>query len=448
MIRSRMIKPFLPVAAIALLSACSMFGNKGPSKAEKALEDKAGRIAMVLEDQVLEASPELASIEIALPPVNTERDWPQAGRTASKVVGHVGAGAAFEVAWSVDAGRGSDKKSALTAPPVASETAVYLIDSGQTVRAFDLQTGARLWQHEVKSGQKRDKIGVGGGIALGGNAVIVASGFGLVKSLDASSGSENWSRRMEAPMTGSPTIKDGNVYVTSNNNEIYALDIATGEIKWTDQAIAETARVLGSPSPAAVEEIVVSPFTSGEVIAYLNSNGRRLWADALTRAGRFTPISSINDVASRPVLAGGLVIATSQSGLLAAIDGRSGNRVWALPVGSVQAPALAGEMLFLASTNAEVLAIAAANGGVFWVTQLPEYRDAKDRKGRITYAGPLIASNRVVVASSQGELLALSPQTGEQVGSINLKQSVFLEPIAAGDKILVLTDEGRLIAIR
>ena len=60
-------------------------------------------------------------------------------------------------------------------------------------------------------------------------------------------------------MTGAPTIKGGKVFATSNNNEIFALELATGNIAWSDQAIAETARVLGSPSPAAVEELVVAP---------------------------------------------------------------------------------------------------------------------------------------------------------------------------------------------
>ena len=90
---------------------------------------------------------------------------------------------------------------------------------------------------------------------------------------------------ISTPMTGSPTIKGGKVFATSNNNEIFALDLATGNVLWSDQAIAETARVLGSPSPAAVEDLVVAPFSSGEVIAYLASNGRRLWTDALSRAG-------------------------------------------------------------------------------------------------------------------------------------------------------------------
>lgn len=451
MMRPRLTKLTISVAALTL-AACSSLpsipGFGGGDSDEQSAEDKAGRIAMVLEDEVLEANPELAGTPINLPEAEAVEAWSQTGKTASKVIGHVQAGEAFEIAWRADAGKGTDRKSAISTPPVTDASTVYVIDAAQTIRAFSLDTGARLWSQQLSSGQRRDKTGNGSGLAVEDGKLVVASGFGFVAALDASNGAELWRTDMTTPMTGSPTIKDDKVFATSNNNEIFAFDLSTGNILWSDQAIAETARVLGSPSPAAVEDFIVAPFSSGEVIAYLATNGRRLWTDALSRAGQFTPISAINDISSRPVLSAGIVFAASQSGLLTGIDGRSGNRVWVQPVGSVQAPAVAGDYLFLASTEAQIVALQARTGGVFWVSQLEEYEKAEKRKDKITYSGPLVASNRIVVASSLGELVALDPQTGNEVSRLNLKSPVFIEPIAAGGKILILTDEAKLIAIR
>jgi len=448
----------IAVFALASCSALPSLPSFGSDKAAQEAEDKAGRIAMVLEDEILEADPELLTESIALPPAEVNASWSQTGKGSSKVSGHVQAGDAFEIAWRVNAGKGTDKKSAIAAPPVTDASNVYVVDASQTVRAFSLETGGRVWEQALKSGQRRDKVGNGAGIALEDGKLVVASGFGFIAALDAATGSEIWRTNMSAPMTGSPTIKNGLVFATSNNNEIFAINFETGEVEWSDQAISETARVLGSPSPAAVEELVVAPFSSGEVIAYLATNGRRLWTEALSRSGRFTPISAINDVSSRPVLSAGIVYAASQSGLLTGIDGRSGNRVWVQPVGTVQAPAVVGGYMFIASTDAQVVALQAPTGKVFWVTQLEEYEKAEKRKNKITYSGPLIASNRVpgpliasnrvLVASSRGELISLDPQTGTEIGRLNLKSPVFIEPIAAGGKVLVLSDEGTLIAIR
>jgi outer membrane protein assembly factor BamB len=433
-------------ALVGCSSLPSLSGNK--EKAAATAEEKAGRITMVLSEEALVASPELATEAIALPTPELIATWGQAGSSSDKVIGHSNAASELSVAWRANIGEGSGKKSALTAPPVANETTVYTLDSEQKIVATDLATGARRWSKKLKGLTARDKIGIGGGLAVEGDTLIVASGFGFVSALNAADGSEKWQRKMGAPMTGSPTIRQGRIFVGSNNNEIFALNFETGETEWSDQAIAETARVLSSPSPAAVEDFVIAPYSSGEVIAYRASNGRRLWTDAISQAGRFTPISEINDIGSRPVLSGGLVFAASQSGVTVAIDGRSGNRVWSQPIGSTQAPALAGPYMFVAGIDGTLAALKPGTGEAYWVVQLPTYENAEKKKKRISYSGPVVASGRILLIASTGELLAFSPQTGERVGAVKLGDVTYIEPIVVQDKLLALTDKGTLVAIR
>ena len=439
---------FATLAFATLLAGCSVLDLGRERRAAEREEDRAGRINLALGDKPLEADPEMVDVAVILPDSRVLAEWPQAGATASKVVGHVAAAENLEIAWRVNAGQGSGQNAALTASPVANRDTVFLIDAGQNVRAFSVETGARLWSVGLDSGSRRDKRSFGGGIAVAGDVVIATSGYGFAVALDVETGEEKWRRDFSGPTTGAPTIKDGRAFILSQNNEVFALSVADGSLEWSDQAISESARVLSSPSPAAVEELVVVPYSSGEVIAYLALNGRRLWTDALVRTGRFTPISSINDISSRPVLSSGLVFASSQSGLTTAIDGRSGQRVWSQPIGSVFAPAIAGEYLFVSGVEGQVVCMAANNGAVIWATQLDRFGNERKKSGRITYAGPIVASNRVIVLSSKGELVALSPQTGEEAARLKLGASVFLEPIAVGDKLIILTDEGRLIAVR
>lgn len=430
------------------LASCSILDTGKKEREAAEAEDREGRVTMVLSDEEIIADASLAGVEVLLPEPRVVDSWSQAGSQPSKAIGHIAAGDAFEIAWRADAGEGSSKKSALTTAPIANADTIFTIDSRQVVTAFDVNSGDRRWSQKLTSGNRRDGIGIGSGIALDGSVLVVASGYGFVAALDSTNGAELWRRDTEAPMIGSPTIKDGRIFVASNNNEVIALSLADGSVIWSDQAIAESARVLGSPSPAAVENIVVAPYSSGEIIAYLAANGRRLWTDALVSPGQFTPISAINDIGARPVLGGGLVFAASQSGLLAAIDGRTGNRVWQQPIGSTQAPSLAGEYLFVVGVEAQLVCINALSGQVVWVQQLEKYRKVEKKKGRITYAGPLVASGKVVVASSRGDLIAFDPQTGEETDRLKLGDAVYIEPIAAQDKLVVLTDDARLIAIR
>lgn len=441
----------LVTALIAALtvSGCSSLPSFGrQSAADRAAEDRVGRLAMVLDDEKIEPNPGFAGVMINLPPARQKASWTEAGGSPTKAAGHVEAAPDLAIAWRRSAGRGSSNRSALTTPPVTNETLIFTLDSTQSVRAMRLDTGSTVWTKRLQGLTRRDRSAVGGGLAVAGDKLVVASGFGFVTALNVESGEEIWRRPMGVPMIGSPTVDDNRVFVSSNNNEIFALDLRTGQTLWSDQAIAESARVLGSPSAAAIEDFIISPFSSGEIIAFLAANGRRLWVDAIQGAGRFTPISEINDIGSRPVLGAGLVFASNQSGATVAIDGRSGARVWGQPVGSTRAPALAGRYLFVIGTEGELVCLDVESGEAYWVTQLPRYRDEEKRRNRITYSAPIVASNRIILASSRGELLAFSPQTGEQTGSLRLGDTVYIEPIAAQGRLYVLTDRANLIAIR
>jgi hypothetical protein len=58
---------------------------------------------------------------------------------------------------------------------------------------------------------------------------------------------------------------------------------------------------------------------------------------------------------------------------------------------------------------------------VKWVTPLTQYQDEKRHKP-ILWAGPVLASDRLLVGGSTGELLALSPYTGEIIGKLDLRR--------------------------
>ena len=316
------------------------------------------------------------------------------------------------------------------------------------LRAFDAANGRSQWETTLQSGQERDKIAVGAGIGVAGDRIIVTSGYGYVAALSRADGNEIWRRPVETPISGSPAILGGRAYVTSTNNELYVIDIATGELVWTDQAIAESARILASPSPAVNADLLVAPFSSGELIAYVPANGRRLWQDTLTSGGRSSPLSAINDISGRPTIEDGVVYAASHSGVLAAIDARTGTRIWNRLFGSRLGPVVSGQYLFIVGTDGQVACINKIDGRVIWVRKLAGFEDEEKKQDAIVWTGPLVSNDRLILVSSQGDALALSIQTGETIADLDLGQSVYIEPIAAGGLIYFLTDEGTLIAVR
>jgi len=433
------------VAAALAMGGCSLFGGgkKGPTE-----EELAQRVSLSLLDQKLTPDAELAATEVVLPEATPAGDWTEAGGGPAKFAGHLAAAPELRVDWRADIGAGSSRHKRIVATPVVKDNRIYVVDAAQTVSAFDATSGSRIWRHELEPEGKRDATAVGNGLAIAGDKLIVTSGYGYVSAHKLSDGSEIWRHVTESPMSSSPVILGDRAFVTSTNNELYALDVATGAVIWTDQAIAETARILSSPSPAVTQDLLVAPFSSGEVIAYIPQNGRRLWQDTLTTQGRFTPLSAINDIAGRPSIEDGVVYAASYSGVVTAIDARSGQRIWNILFGSRQGPVTSGPYLFVVGVEGQVACLNKVDGKVIWVRDLPAYKNERRKQNRIVWSGPLIASDRVIVTSSEGEVVALSAKTGETVGELKVGGTIYVPPIAAAGRIFVVSDSGQLTAIK
>ena len=101
----------------------------------------------------------------------------------------------------------------------------------------------------------------------------------------------------------------------------------------------------------------------------------------------------------------------------------------------------------MTTNNADVVALSRSNGKIKWVTPLTQFQDEARRKP-VLWSGPVLAGNRLLITGSLGDLLAVSPYTGEVMGKVNLRDPVRLSPVIANRTIYVLTDSGRLIALR
>ncbi len=442
------------LAAAAAVSACSTVAsvgdaiwpfNDGPN-APVATAPQDGRSSILAIEQQLTPDPALTAQPIVVPPAVPVSDWAQPGGTPDNSPPHVAGTAVLERAWRADLGAGSNNRVQLAAPPVIAGGVLYFLDANHRVHAIGAGDGERLWTQALRGG--RDRAARGGGVAVAGGRVFVSTGFGFLVALDAASGAEVWRAAGGAPFQSAPTVSGTRVYATTNDSELMAIDAGTGEIAWTHQAIAEPARILSAPSVAIDGETLVAPFASGELTAILAANGRRLWTDSLSRSGRLTSLSAINDIAGRPVIDGGVVYAASHSGVLAAIDLRTGQRIWARGFASTQTPWVAGDVLYAVSVDGELVAFNRASGGVHWMSQLRRFQNERGRSGRVAWTGPILVGGRLVLANSEGDVIAVSAESGQTVATADVGQPVFIPPIAANEQIYIVTDEARLVVLR
>ncbi|HEX8570733.1 MAG TPA: PQQ-binding-like beta-propeller repeat protein [Caulobacteraceae bacterium] len=451
----------LPLLALtASLAACGTirnlnpFGRGGDAGETTAAEGK--RISVIALDQTITPAEALKGATFTLPPPVAVAEWPLPGGTPEQSVEHAEAAPAFEIAWRRDFGQGSSRRNQVTAPPVAAGGRIFVMDGEATVSALDASNGGQVWRVNLTPTDRRDRVAYGGGVAHADGRVYVSSGFRFIAALDAATGAVVWRTPTEAPVRGAPTVAAGRVFAISTENEIIALETATGAQAWTYQGLVEPARFAISSSPAVSGDVVVAPFSSGELAALRLQNGSELWTDVLSRASRTTALSEIRDIAGRPVIYRGDVYAASHSGVFSATDLRTGQRRWSVPLASLTTPAPAGDVVFAVSKAGELIAAARDSGQIYWLTELNRGRTRKqggvfgffDREVRPVWSGPLLASNRLILVSTEGDAVTVDPMTGQVTKTIRLGSPAFLTPIAANGMVYVVTDEAELIAIR
>ncbi|MAW79492.1 MAG: pyrrolo-quinoline quinone [Parvularcula sp.] len=454
-------RTLLLASGFALISACGTLGIGGGDDDDETAEDEDERISILALDQELKADPRYAGSTIDIPPSYVNASWTQPGGEADHTLHHLSVPLEFETLWKADVGDASARRARLTSPPIVIDNRVFVLDAETKVSSFDAETGELIWRKELAPeiderfrirelfrGPDPAEIGFGGGVAFENGRLFVTSGFGFVAALDAQSGDELWRVQTDAPARTPPTAYRGRVYLSTNTNEFLALNQETGEKDWTFQSFEEAARFLSSSSPAAAGDLVVAPFSSGELVAFLADSGRSVWDMTLARQSRLTSLATLNDIAGSPVIDRGLVYVVSHGGRFSAVDIRTGRPVWEASIASLQMPWVAGDYIYLVSVDGELVCVSRNDGAIVWVTQLRRYKNEKKKKGRITWAGPVLAGGSLLLVSSEGEIVKVAPETGEVQLTEDIDGSSVVSPVVAGERIFILTEEGKLIAMR
>ena len=433
----------LACAALLALSGCGIF--KGGGKKTPVLGD---RVPILMAESEATADKTLADVQVLLPPPEANENWAQPGGNAAKSMGQLALGATLSRAWSASVDGGSNRQR-LAAPPVVAAGRLYAMDVDATVHAFAADTGAQAWTTSIAKDDKKTRSArFGGGVSFDDGKVYATDGLGDVVALDAATGAEVWRAKPGGPLRGSPTIEGDNLYVLSQDNQLFALAKKDGSIVWTQSGSLETQGVFGVAAPAASQGTVVSGFSSGELNAYRFENGRSLWQDALSRSSISTSVSSLADIDASPVIDRGLVFAGGQGGRMVALEIVSGQRIWEQNFAGISTPWVAGEWLFLVTDDARLVCLARATGKVRWIQQLRHFRNEKSRKNPITWYGPVLAGNRLVLTNSRGEIVSASADTGEVGTVIDAGKSFSLPPIVANSTLYVLDQKGRISAFR
>jgi len=389
------------------------------------------------------------AVPIALPAALANADWTHRGGNARHTSGNGALSATPQRVFSAKIGAGNSKRMRVAASPVVSGGKVFAMDASTHVAAVSTN-GAVLWTADLTPEFDRGGAVPGGGLAVQGNRIFAASGFGELVALDAGTGAVVWRQRLDSPVTGAPAVDGNAVYVMSRDGSAMAVAVADGKVLWQVPGAGNATGMIGSASPAIADSEVLLPFNSGELAAVSAETGDSTWGAAVAgkRLGRAYAV--MGDVTGDPVVVNGVIYVGTAAGRTVAMDEKTGMRLWTAGEGAMNPPLVVGGSVFVVNDEARLVRLDASTGDVIWQAEMPYFdKDkAKKHKAITAHYGPVLAGGRIVVASGDGPLRLFDPTTGTMVYSVDIPGGAASAPVLAQGMLFVVGGNGQLHAFR
>ncbi|MCR9156341.1 MAG: PQQ-binding-like beta-propeller repeat protein [Rhodobacteraceae bacterium] len=394
---------------------------------------------------------ENATVAANLPAASNNANWPQSHVSPSARTTHAALSSNLTPVWTTSIGQGDKRRARIITDPVVADGRIFTIDSAGRVTATST-AGETLWSYSLVPLRDDASESLAGGLAVDNGRLYVTSGFGTVSALDASTGREIWTQRVQATATGAPTVFGGLVYVIAGDSTAWAIETEDGRVRWQSDGLGDVGNVAGAAPPAVNNTHVVFAFGSGAVQGAFRQGGLNLWSADIVGARRGFAISLVDDITGYPVIDGTNVYAGNHSGRVVALNVNSGERLWTARHGAMDPVWPAGNSVYFVSDLNELVRLDATTGEQIWAVDLPGYepvrRPQRRRDAAFANHGPILAGGRLIVASSDGFLRSFDPASGELVSQTEIRGGATTRPVVANGTLYVVSTNGVLHAYR
>ncbi len=260
-------------------------------------------------------------------------------------------------------------------------------------------------------------------------------------ALDARTGTFLWKYdTMERNdfVSSSPAVSNGVVYIGGMKTKIHALDAYCGELLWKYKLpIRTTVRTGVSSSPAVANGVVYIANMDGNLYAFNEETGALIWNYQF-------PGSAYGDncVFSSPAVSDGVVYIIDYEGNLYALDASTGALLWNTSFGSALgtygSPSVVNGVVFYGGGRDNTLhALDALTGDVLW-----DYTTW----GSVSYS-PAVAEGVVYFGSRDNNTYALNASTGALLWNFTTGNSVYSSPAVANGVVYVGSYDNNTYAL-
>lgn len=289
-----------------------------------------------------------------------------------------------------------------------------------------------------------------------GTLIYFGSDDGSIYALDAESGKQVWRTATRGPVPCTPAIANGMLYAGSYDGKFYALDARSGAVKWKFATGGERrfeAKGLHGMQPKT--QTIADPFDvflSSPVVAegavYFGSGDGNLYAlDAASGDLRWK-FKTGDVIHASPAFAHGLIYVGSWDSYFYAVDAKSGKEKWRYhagedalihnQVGFQSSPAVMDGVVYTGCRDAQLYALDAATGKEKWKF---------DNALSWVITSPAVADGKIFFGTSDSSLYhVVEAATGRPVLKQESRAYMFSSPAVTADVVFIGVLNGTLEA--
>jgi eukaryotic-like serine/threonine-protein kinase len=267
-------------------------------------------------------------------------------------------------------------------------------------------------------------------------AVYVGSDDGNLYAVDAQNGSLRWIFPTQGIIRSRPSLAGQLVYISSDDGHLYAIDADRGAMVWRadiGNLLPRAAREkLGTDTaPTGWDDMQSSPVVGDDQVFVGSLDGKVYALDAATGGVRWT-FQTGQKIRATPTVKAGIVYIGSWDGRTYALDVRTGALIWSTSLGGqVQTTALVtDDIVYAASRKASVVALNAQTGDLIY--------EFDYGKNMWVESSPVLQNGIVYIGSAGNKwIVGLEGRTGEVVTSF-FSQTYFMSTPAVDGDILII----------
>ena len=317
------------------------------------------------------------------------------------------------------------------APPQSTDE-IVLAAHRSDLFAYDAANFQPQWVFPSSTGDDDIKpTALYGASGIDGGVIFIPTYSDKLYAVELATGELKWASAFQAgdTLVGGVLASSGLVFFGSTDGYVYALDQETGVQEWSFKTDAE---VWSKPVLDGTTLYVTS--LDGHLYALESTTGDELWSFETDAGIAATPVLSEQD---------GLIYVGGFDGRLRAIDVSTHEQQWERAASNWfwATPLLENGVVYAASLDHSVYAMNAESGEDHW--RDPFNADAEIR------AAPVMAGGVLVVVDRGGNVHALDPQDGSMASeTLQLGTNVDADPLVLENgQVLVVTTGGEMIRV-